>query len=59
MLIAPTQNVIRKFLHEESEHQYLRSCSHDCRVHPRNRYVTEHNLTEEEVAKRLQQLTTN
>ncbi len=44
---------------EESEHQYLRSCSHDCRVHPRNRYVAEHNLTEEEVAKRLQQLTTN
>ena len=44
---------------EESEHKYLRSCSHECRVHPRNRYVDEHNLTEEEVARRLQQLTTN
>ena len=44
---------------EESEHKYLRSCSHECRVHPRNRYVAEHNLTEKEVAERLQQLTTN
>ncbi|WP_409303844.1 rhodanese-related sulfurtransferase [Peribacillus sp. SCS-155] len=38
---------------EESEHKYMRSCSHECRVHPRNRYVAEHNLTEEEVAERL------
>ncbi|MFJ8244643.1 rhodanese-related sulfurtransferase [Peribacillus asahii] len=43
---------------EESEHKHLRSCSHECRVHPRNRYVAEHNLTEEEVAERLQQLVT-
>lgn len=41
---------------EENEHKYLRSCSHECRVHPRNRYVVEHNLTEEEVEERLKQL---
>ncbi|MDI2587444.1 rhodanese-related sulfurtransferase [Psychrobacillus sp. NEAU-3TGS] len=38
---------------EENEHKYLRSCSHECRVHPRNRYKVEHNLSEEEVAQRL------
>lgn len=38
---------------EENEHKYLRSCSHECRVDPRNRYIVEHNLTEEEVAERL------
>lgn len=38
---------------EENEHKHLRSCSHECRVHPRNRYVVEHNLSEEEVAERL------
>ncbi|MBD7944836.1 MULTISPECIES: rhodanese-related sulfurtransferase [Psychrobacillus] len=38
---------------EENEHKYLRSCSHECRVHPRNRYIVEHNLTEEEVEARL------
>ncbi|TLS37531.1 rhodanese-related sulfurtransferase [Pseudalkalibacillus caeni] len=41
---------------EENEHKYLRSCSHECRVHPRNRYVKEHNLSEEEVQNRLAQL---
>jgi UPF0176 protein len=39
---------------EENEHKYLRSCSHECRTHPRNRYVAQHGLTEEEVAERLQ-----
>ncbi|WP_342604450.1 rhodanese-related sulfurtransferase [Peribacillus sp. FSL E2-0159] len=39
---------------EENEHKHLRSCTHECRVHPRNRYVVEHNLSEEEVAERLQ-----
>lgn len=34
---------------EESEHNHLRSCSHECRVHPRNRYIVENNLTEDEV----------
>ncbi|TQR17786.1 rhodanese-related sulfurtransferase [Psychrobacillus soli] len=38
---------------EENEHKHLRSCSHDCRVHPRNRYIVEHNLSEEEVESRL------
>jgi len=38
---------------EENEHKYMRSCSHECRVSPRNLYVKEHNLTEEEIAERL------
>lgn len=38
---------------EENEHKYLRGCSHECRVSPRNLYVQEHNLSEEEVAERL------
>ncbi|PLR78678.1 hypothetical protein CU633_03750 [Bacillus sp. V3-13] len=38
---------------EENEHFYMRGCSHECRVHPRNLYVKEHNLTEEEVNLRL------
>jgi UPF0176 protein len=41
---------------EENEHKYMRSCTHECRVHPRNRYVVEHNLSEEEVAERLQKI---
>ncbi len=44
----------RQFLcSEENEHKYMRSCSHECRVSPRNRYVIEHNLSEEEVQERL------
>ncbi|PLR79894.1 hypothetical protein CVD25_13265 [Bacillus canaveralius] len=38
---------------EENEHFYMRGCSHECRVHPRNLYVKEHNLTEEEVNLKL------
>lgn len=38
---------------EENEHRYLRSCSHECRVDPRNRYIVEHELTVEEVNKRM------
>ncbi|WHY75335.1 rhodanese-related sulfurtransferase [Neobacillus sp. WH10] len=38
---------------EENEYKYLRSCSHKCRVHPRNRYVAEHGLSEEDVTERL------
>jgi UPF0176 protein len=38
---------------EENEHKYLRGCSHECRVHPRNLYVKEHNLSKEEVEERL------
>lgn len=41
---------------EENEHKYLRSCSYECRTHPRNRYVVEHGLTDEEWKKRLQEL---
>ncbi|WP_338448922.1 rhodanese-related sulfurtransferase [Niallia oryzisoli] len=38
---------------EENEHKYLRSCSSECRTHPRNRYKAEHGLTEQEVEERL------
>ncbi|SDO20680.1 UPF0176 protein [Psychrobacillus sp. OK028] len=38
---------------EENEHKYLRSCSDECREHPRNRYIAEHKLSEEEVEARL------
>lgn len=38
---------------EENEHKYLRGCTHECRVHPRNMYIKEHQLTEDEVAERL------
>ncbi|MCH1626821.1 rhodanese-related sulfurtransferase [Fredinandcohnia quinoae] len=41
---------------EENEHKHLRGCTHECRVHPRNRYIVEHGLTEEEVAVRLREL---
>ncbi|WP_246938749.1 rhodanese-related sulfurtransferase [Bacillus pinisoli] len=41
---------------EENEHKYLRGCTHECRVHPRNRYVAEHQLTEEQVAQRVSEL---
>lgn len=41
---------------EENEHKYLRSCTHECRTHPRNLYIKEHGLTEEEVKERLEGL---
>ncbi|RHW35726.1 rhodanese-related sulfurtransferase [Neobacillus notoginsengisoli] len=41
---------------EENEHKYMRSCTHECRVHPRNMYVKEHGLTEVEVAERIGKL---
>lgn len=41
---------------EENEHKYMRSCSHECRVHPRNLYVKQHNITDEEWAKRASEL---
>lgn len=41
---------------EENEHKYLRGCSPECRVHPRNRYVVEQGLTDEDVAERLRNL---
>lgn len=39
---------------EGNEHKHLRSCSHECRVHPRNRYIAEHGLSNDEVNARLQ-----
>lgn len=41
---------------EENEHKYLRGCTHECRVHPRNLYVTEHGLTDEQLAAKLKQI---
>ncbi len=41
---------------EENEHKYLRGCTHECRTSPRNRYVAEHGLTQEEVDERLRKL---
>ena len=41
---------------EENEHKYMRSCSDECREHPRNRYAFEHGLTGEQVAERLNAL---
>ncbi|SDR05176.1 oxygen-dependent tRNA uridine(34) hydroxylase TrhO [Virgibacillus salinus] len=38
---------------EESEHKYMRGCTHECRISPRNMYVKEHDLSEEEVQERL------
>lgn len=39
---------------EENEHKYMRGCTHECRTDKRNRYVIEHNLSQEEVNRRLQ-----
>jgi len=41
---------------EENEHKYLRSCSSECRVHPRNRYIKEHGISAEEWRARVEQL---
>lgn len=41
---------------DENEEKYLRACSNECRVHPRNRYVKEHELTEEQVAIALEKI---
>ncbi|WP_411954523.1 rhodanese-related sulfurtransferase [Alkalibacillus sp. S2W] len=38
---------------EENEHFFMRSCSPECREHPRNRYIEEHGLSEEEVQAKL------
>ncbi|MGN8647723.1 oxygen-dependent tRNA uridine(34) hydroxylase TrhO [Gracilibacillus sp. HCP3S3_G5_1] len=41
---------------EENEHKYMRGCTHECRVHPRNLYIAEHNLSEEEIQARLDRI---
>ncbi|SET32554.1 UPF0176 protein [Salinibacillus kushneri] len=47
----------RQFLcSEENEYKYMRSCSHECRVSPRNRYVIEHQMTEEDIQERLKRI---
>lgn len=38
---------------EKNEDKYLRSCCHECRVHERNRYISEHQLSKVEVEQRL------
>ncbi|GGJ66546.1 oxygen-dependent tRNA uridine(34) hydroxylase TrhO [Virgibacillus salexigens] len=38
---------------EENEHTYLRGCTHECRVSPRNLYIKEQELSQEEVEQRL------
>ncbi|BAQ11704.1 rhodanese-like domain-containing protein [Bacillus sp. OxB-1] len=41
---------------EENEHLYMRSCSDECRKHPRNRYFIEQNMTVEEYDQRLKEI---
>lgn len=41
---------------EENEHLYMRSCTDECRVHPRNRYFIEHEMTVGEFEARLQEI---
>ncbi|MBS7067404.1 MAG: rhodanese-related sulfurtransferase [Carnobacterium sp.] len=38
---------------EENEAKYLGTCSHECRVHPNNRYIKAHQLSNQEVQERL------
>ncbi|MGN1401040.1 MAG: rhodanese-related sulfurtransferase [Bacillus sp. (in: firmicutes)] len=38
---------------EENEHKYMRSCSEECRTHPRNLYVKQHEMTEEQITERM------
>lgn len=41
---------------EENEEKYMRSCSHECRTHPRNLYVKKHELTPEQVEVRVKEI---
>jgi len=41
---------------EENEHMYMRSCTDDCRVHPRNRYFIEHDMTVEAFDARMAEI---
>lgn len=41
---------------EENEHKYMRGCTHECRVSPRNMYVAEHDLSQEDIDARLQRI---
>ena len=46
----------RILLPEENEDKYLRGCSHECRVHPRNRYVSENGLNQKKLSHALLQI---
>lgn len=39
---------------EENEDKYMRGCTHECRVTPRNRYIIENELSKAEVDERLE-----
>ena len=41
---------------EENEEKYMRSCSHECRTHPRNFYVKKSELTLEQVEARVKEI---
>lgn len=41
---------------KENEDKHLGGCTHECRVHPRNRYIPRNGLTEVEVKERLAQI---
>ncbi len=41
---------------EENEYLYMRSCTDECRVHPRNRYFIEHEMTVDEFNARLEEI---
>ncbi len=43
---------------EKSEHRFMRSCSDECRTHPWNRYVKEHDMTPEQIKERLEAIKT-
>lgn len=41
---------------EENEAKYVRGCEHKCRIHERNRYITENGITPQEWQKRIHDL---
>ena len=52
-LLVSAMSTVAILTSEENEDKYLRGCSHECRVHPRNRYVAENGLSQAEVMERL------
>ncbi|WP_338782082.1 rhodanese-related sulfurtransferase [Metabacillus sp. FJAT-52054] len=40
----------------ENEEKHYRSCSEECLVHPRNLYVEAHNLSEDDIRRKLEEL---
>ncbi|MBM7542933.1 rhodanese-related sulfurtransferase [Amphibacillus cookii] len=42
---------------EENEHKYLGGCTHECRTHPRNRYIDQNQLSNDEIEARLNAIT--